>query len=83
MRRWTMIAVIAVAIAGARCSVARFLVGAPPAGSTSPARTLLARRCAGCHAIPDPSSMSAAAWSSALERMKLRMRLPARIHWPP
>ena len=62
----------------ARVAAALALVtGAPSSRSMTPARALLAQRCGGCHAVPDPASMSAGAWQAALERMKRRMRLPA------
>ncbi len=65
----------------AGCAVGRFIAGAParggpPASSGSPAQGPLARRCAGCHEAPDPAAMSGAAWQAALERMRLRIRLP-------
>jgi len=47
----------------------------PPLPAES--KALLARRCGGCHAIPDPTSMSAEKWLSGVERMKKRMELPA------
>jgi len=67
--------VLALACAG--CAVGNFLTGAPPAGSSHPASSLLTRRCSGCHVTPDPARMTSAHWQSALERMKQRMRLPA------
>lgn len=82
---------LVLALVSTGCSVGRFIAGAPsPGGSgtrhenagaaTHTAATsheLLARRCAGCHVTPVPGEMSAAAWQASLERMKLRMRLPA------
>lgn len=61
----------------AGCAVGRFIAGAPAAGAVPPEHALLVRRCGGCHAVPDPAAMSAAAWSASLERMKRRMTLPA------
>ena len=67
---------LAAAVGG--CAVGRFLAGAPPAGREAvPSSSLLARRCGGCHAVPDPSAMEGAEWRAALERMRQRIRLPA------
>ena len=72
-----MAAALAVALTVSGCAVGEFLAGAPSARSSSPTHVLLARRCGGCHEIPDPRSMSAADWRAGLERMKRRLRLPA------
>lgn len=79
--RWAVgSGLLALALVGAGCAVANFVTGAPPAGSTPTSSSLLVRRCSGCHATPNPAAMSAAQWQAALERMKLRMRLPA-VEW--
>ncbi len=85
--RAALLAAVLFALAG--CGVGYWIAGAPPrAEREAQARTahaprasvggaaLLARRCANCHETPDPASMSAAAWLAALERMKVRLRLP-------
>ena len=68
------------------CAVGNWIVGAPSAAHAPQATrvtvtpggsTLVARRCANCHQAPDPAAMSAEAWNAGLERMKLRMHLPA------
>lgn len=61
----------------AGCAVGRFIAGAPAAGAVAPEHALLVRRCGGCHEVPDPTRMSAEAWSGSLERMKRRMTLPS------
>ena len=71
------IAGIALALVATGCAVGNFVTGAPSTRSMSPARALLEHRCSGCHVVPEPAAMSAAAWQAALERMKRRMRLPA------
>lgn len=76
-RRMLAISAIAAALTLAGCAVGNFLVGAPSSRSMTPARALLMRRCSDCHDTPGPGAMSAAAWQSALERMKRRIRLPA------
>jgi hypothetical protein len=73
LRSWLLMA-IPLGIAG--CAVGRIVAGAPSGSASAPAGTLLARRCGGCHEIPDPTRMTAAAWSSALGRMKQRIHLP-------
>jgi len=72
------LAVTLVAAAGG-CAAHHELQGSSSAGPPLPAesKALLARRCGGCHAIPDPTGMSAEKWLAALERMKKRMELPA------
>jgi hypothetical protein len=45
--------------------------GAPPSGSL-----LLARRCEGCHARPEPAEMTRAEWLGALADMQGRFHLP-------
>ena len=75
--RTMVLAVIAFELIAAGCAVGNFVTGAPSDRSKSPVSALLKRRCVGCHEVPDPASMSATAWRSSLERMKLRMRLPA------
>jgi hypothetical protein len=72
-RRIALLLVVASALAG--CAAGRWIAGAPVAGG-APAATLLANRCASCHAVPDPHAMSADAWLASLERMKRRMHLP-------
>lgn len=69
--------VMAVALFAGGCAVGNFVTGAPPSRSATPARGLLVRRCSGCHDTPDPTLMSPSAWRIGLDRMKLRMRLPA------
>jgi hypothetical protein len=48
------------------------LVGcaAPLPDPESPGAQVLQRRCAGCHAIPAPNSMTLAMWEMQLERMR-------------
>lgn len=71
----------------AGCAVGRAIVGAPPAGANAVtsapaaaaapnAHMLLARRCVGCHAVPEPAKMTAAEWDAGLTLMKKRLRLP-------
>ena len=56
-----------------------------PSGGAAPvpapprpyAATLLGKRCGSCHAVPDPAAMTGEKWIAALERMKVRMTLPA------
>ena len=59
------------------CTAGYWIAGAPASRHAAAASPLLARRCANCHVVPDPAAMSAAAWKAALERMKVRVRLPA------
>lgn len=66
---------LALAVSG--CAVGDFITGAPSARSITATHGLLARRCAGCHAVPVPEAMTAAAWEKSLARMKQRMQLPA------
>jgi hypothetical protein len=73
--RWATAATLALLVMG--CAVGRFLAGAPATRSAANEQGLLARRCVGCHAIPDPRSMSRATWDAALERMHRRIPLPA------
>lgn len=68
---------VAIVLLTSGCAVGSFITGAPPTHGPVPTHALLARRCGGCHVVPDPGTMSATAWQAALERMKLRMRLPA------
>lgn len=68
---------IAIVLFTSGCAVGNFITGAPSAHGSAPTHALLARRCGGCHMVPDPGTMSATGWQAALERMKLRMRLPA------
>ena len=74
---WTAVALIAV-IAGcaAHPSMRAPESGAATSFMTSASHPLLARRCGGCHAIPDPASMPAERWLRALDRMKRRITLP-------
>jgi hypothetical protein len=76
---------LASALAG--CAAGRWIAGAPapgeapraaarPAHAPRASASLLASRCANCHAVPDPHAMSADAWLGSLDRMKRRMRLP-------
>lgn len=76
MRRATMVAVSAAALLAGGCAVGKFVTGAPSAHEARPDQALLVRRCSGCHEVPEPKAMRAAEWQAALERMKLRMRLP-------
>jgi hypothetical protein len=71
----TLVAALAFTASG--CAVVRFLAGAPPARTAGRSSALLARRCTGCHEVPDPASMSGAAWQAALERMQQRIVLPS------
>jgi len=59
------------------CAVGNFIVGKPKETSTGANHALLARRCGGCHEIPDPHTMTAAEWQAGLARMKRRLTLPA------
>jgi hypothetical protein len=68
---------IALTLITTGCAVGNFVTGAPSSRSMTPTRALLVRRCSGCHRVPEPAAMSAAAWQAALERMKQRMRLPS------
>ena len=74
--RTTALVLVIIPIAIAGCAVGNFITGAPSRKSIAAANGLLARRCANCHEIPDPSAMSASAWQSSLDFMKLRMQLP-------
>ena len=74
---WARAVVVALALGTTGCAVGNFIAGAPSSHSLASSQVLLERRCSGCHMLPEPSSMSVAAWQAALERMKLRMRLPA------
>jgi len=59
------------------CAAGRFLVGAPSDREIAAHRSeLLARRCSGCHEIPDPSQMTGAEWRASLTSMRRRMHLP-------
>ena len=81
--RATLIAgVTAVLVAAAGGCAARHELqgGAGQTGAASasaPIPELVTKRCGGCHAVPDPSQMSAEKWLAGLERMKRRMELPA------
>lgn len=78
MRRGAAIVLVAMTAGLAGCAVGRFIAGAPSQREGTAATTsLLARRCSGCHAIPDPASMPAAKWQDGLDRMKRRLQLPA------
>lgn len=76
-RRARRLAVVALALATTGCAVGNFIAGAPSSRSAAPGSALLARRCGGCHVVPEPAAMSTAAWQAALGRMRQRMRLPA------
>ena len=69
-----LLAASAISVAG--CSVGRFIVGAPPAGTVRPSMTILVRRCSGCHEIPDPAAMTAAEWQAGLVLMQKRITMP-------
>jgi len=77
VRRTRVIVAIALSLITTGCAVGNFLTGAPSSRSMTPMRALLVRRCTGCHMVPEPAAMGAAAWQASLERMKQRMRLPA------
>jgi hypothetical protein len=72
-----LVLVLALALAGCAAhqrlepSATTAAANATPAGSE-----ILARRCGGCHARPDPAKMSAEQWQAALERMKRKITLP-------
>lgn len=68
---------VAALIAGLGGCAARRELGSGPTVVASPGSRLVSRRCAGCHALPDPGAMSAGKWLAGLERMKRRMELPA------
>ena len=80
-RRLPIAALVAVSLLLAcGCAAGRWIAGAPAGsggGRALEACPVLARRCANCHQAPDPAAMSAEAWNAGLERMKLRMHLPA------
>ena len=44
--------------------------GAPLPDPESPGAQVLQRRCAGCHNVPPPGSMTPAMWQTQLERMR-------------
>lgn len=77
VRQARVMVAITLTIITTGCAVGNFLTGAPSSRSMTPSRALLVRRCSGCHMVPEPASMSMAAWQAALARMKQRMRLPA------
>lgn len=77
VRRTSVLAALALVLLTTGCAVGDFITGAPSTRSMTPARALLVRRCSGCHAVPDPAELSGAEWKAGLEKMKLRMRLPA------
>jgi len=59
------------------CAVGRFLAGAPPdRNAPAPTHELLARRCGGCHDIPNPARMSGDDWRASLADMRRRFPLP-------
>ena len=59
------------------CAVGDFIAGAPSSRERVASSGILARRCGGCHAVPNPQSMGAADWRAAVDRMQRRMTLPA------
>ena len=69
-----IIGVLALIAIACGCAGGARVSGGP---SSAAPGTLLARRCSGCHATPDPASMTHQAWLDALDRMKKRMRLAA------
>jgi hypothetical protein len=73
-----LVPALALAIAG--CAAHQRIEPSATAGAanTTPAGSeILARRCGGCHARPDPAKLSAEQWQAALERMKRKVTLPA------
>lgn len=58
------------------CAVGDFLTGAPSPRERVATSGILARRCGGCHEVPNPHSMTGAEWRAAVERMQRRMTLP-------
>ncbi|HEX7077982.1 MAG TPA: hypothetical protein VF363_06140 [Candidatus Eisenbacteria bacterium] len=65
------------ALISAGCAHApRAEVRAADDGNDAYARGLLARRCQGCHAMPDPRSHSREAWARGLAKMRRRLNLP-------
>src|SRR5689334_213594 len=76
---WTAFALAATA---GGCAAHREMKSEPSASTSSHAAAaptsgaaLLAKKCGGCHAIPNPASMPEEQWVSAVERMKQRMQL--------
>ena len=59
------------------CAVGDFLTGAPSSRERIASTGIVARRCSGCHALPNPAAMSRADWLAGLDRMHRRMTLPA------
>jgi len=77
-------ALLMLSLVAAGCAAHQAQVAAPSGATASTAAMasatgsqVLARRCGGCHATPDPNKMSGTTWDAALERMKRRMQLPA------
>ena len=58
------------------CAVGRFIAGAPSTQERHATNELIARRCSGCHEVPDPAAMTAEGWEQSLVRMRRRMTLP-------
>ena len=72
-----VIGFLALSAIASGCARGARVSGGPSSASSAAPGSLLARRCSGCHATPDPASMTHQAWAGALERMKKRMRLSA------
>jgi cytochrome c5 len=77
VREWVAIA-LALGPMLVGCATHRSPEPSAVATTVSPAGSeILARRCAACHARPDPGRLSAEQWQAALERMKRKVTLPA------
>jgi hypothetical protein len=76
-RRCLLLVHAALAMTLAGCALGNVIVGAPPASEHGTANPLLARRCGGCHEVPNPARMSREEWSRSLARMQRRIHLPA------
>ncbi len=59
------------------CAVGDFLAGAPSSRERIASTGIVARRCSGCHALPNPAAMTRVDWLAGLDRMHRRMQLPA------
>ena len=80
LRRGVSLGVAALVLALAGCAAHHAVESdaTPATAAASPAGSeILARRCGGCHARPDPAKLSAEQWQAALERMKHKITLPA------
>jgi hypothetical protein len=74
--RWRALVALPLLLSAGGCAVGEFIAGAPGDRDRAVPSGLLARRCAGCHAAPDPGVMSADRWRESLVRMRRRIQLP-------